>query len=339
MKLGRMARVAVAALWLAACSDGGGVSADQFVDQIDDACRALDRDLTRPESSAEVAAFAASASKSFEDALAGLKKLAVPAGDTSAVRDAKELLANMSDQIDLLDDIAAAATAADQATVDAKTDSFDALVAANSDLADSLGANRCALDPLFANLAPPVTEPPVTEPPVTEPPTTAPPATTPPVTAPPVTEPTGSNKTVTPLAAEVVPNGGFTFTDVDPSLIDTFTILLDLSAQTGAQSGTVAAVEVFDGGSTPITRIFLFLPDTPLPISAVDELATILAGDSPVAPATLGGLDGIAYTPADGGVFFVGANDPTTAGFIIWAVAQSQETLDVTINAFLRGLG
>ncbi len=343
MNHGRMARVALAALWLAACSNGGGVSASEFVNKIDDACRALDRDLTRPESSAEVGAFAASASKSFEDALADLKKLAVPAGDASTVSDAKELLANMSDQVDLLDDIAAAASAADQATVDDKTESFDALVAANSDLADSLGANRCALDPLFTNLAPPVTEPPVTEPPATTPPATTPPVTAPPVTAPPVTEPvtepTGSNKTVTALASEVAPNGGFTFTDVDPSLIDTFTILLDLSAQTGAQSGRVAAVEVFDGGSTPITRIFLFLPDTALPGSAVDELTAILAGDSPVAPATLGGLDGITYTPADGGVFFVGANDPTTAGFIIWAIAQSQETLDVTISAFLSGLG
>ena len=88
MNHGRMAKVAVAALWLAACSDGGGVSASEFVNQIDDACRALDRDLTRPASSADVAAFAASASKSFEDALAGLKKLAEPAGDASAVSDA-----------------------------------------------------------------------------------------------------------------------------------------------------------------------------------------------------------------------------------------------------------
>ena len=58
-----------------------------------------------------------------------------------------------------------------------------------------------------------------------------------------------------------------------------------------------------------------------------------------VAPATLGGLDRVAYTPTDGGVFFVAANDPSAAGFIIWAVGQSQETLDVTINSFLSGLG
>lgn len=334
-----MAKVAVAALWLAACSGGGGVSASDFVNKIDDTCRALDRDLARPASSAEVAGFAADASKSFEDALASLKKLAVPSGNTATVGDAKALLANMDDQIDLLDDIAAAASAADQATVDTKTAAFDALVAANSDLADSLGAKRCALDPLFANIAPPVTEPPVTEAPTTVPPVTAPPVTAPPVTTPVVTTPTGSNKTVVTLADQVAANGGFTFTDVNESLIGTFTILLDISAQTGAQPGKVAAIEVYDGGTAPVSRIFVYLPDAALPHSAVDELATILAGDSPVAPATLGGLDGVAYTPTDGGVFFVAANDPTTVGFIIWAVGQSQEALDGTISAFLSGLG
>lgn len=334
-----MAKVAVAALCLAACGDGGGVSAGDFVNKIDDTCRALDRDLARPTSSAEVAGFAADASKSFEDALASLKKLAVPSGNTAAVGDAKALLANMDDQIDLLDDIAAAASATDQATVDTKTAAFDALVAANSDLADSLGANRCAFDPLFANLAPPVTEPPVTEPPVTAAPTTSPPVTAPPVTTPVETTPIGTNKTVVTLASEVAPNGGFTFTDVDESLIGTFTILLDISAQTGAQSGRVAAIEVYDGGSAPVSRIFMYLPDAALPHSAVDELASIVAGDSPVAPATLGGLDGVSYTPTDGGVFFVASNDPTTVGFIMWAVGQSQEALDLTINAFLSGLG
>ena len=335
-----MAIVAVAGLFLAAsCSDGGGVSASQFVNQIDDACRALDRDLTRPTSAAEVAGFAADASKSFEDALAALKKLALPSGAAAVVSDAKALLANMNDEIDLLDDIAAAATAADQTTVDAKMGEVDALVAANSDLGAVLGANRCALDPLFANLAPPVTEPPVTEAPTTAPPVTAAPTTAAPVTTPVVTTPTGSNKTVVPLADQVTANGGFTFADVDASLISTFSTLLDLSPQTGAQPGRVAAIEVYDGGTTPITRVFVYLPDTGLPHSAADELASILAGDSPLVPATLGGLDGVVYTPADGGVFFVAANDPTTAGFIIWAVAQSQDTLDTTINAFLSGLG
>ena len=69
----------VALLGAAGCSDGGGVSAGQFAGQIDDVCRALDRDLAKleqPATVADLAGYAGDASTAYEDALAALKKLA-----------------------------------------------------------------------------------------------------------------------------------------------------------------------------------------------------------------------------------------------------------------------
>ena len=328
----------VALLGAAGCSDGGGVSTGQFAGQVDDVCRSLDRDLAKldqPATVADLVGYAGDASTAYEDALAALKKLATP-GDAGAVKDAKGLLANFNDQIDLLDAIAKAAGSADQATVDAKTAEFNQLVSDNADLADSLDAGRCALDPLAAVAPPTTTLPPTT----TTPPTTQPPVTQPPVTQPPVTQPpvTGGEKTIVPLVTALAPNNGYTFADADESLATTFQILLEAASSTAPQSGRIAAVEVFDGGAKPISRLFIFLPDSPLPHAAVDELAGLLAGTDPLTPNEVGTLPGVSYTPADGGFFFVGSDSADSAGFLIWGVGADQDSLNKGIAAFLLGL-
>jgi len=329
-----------ALLGVAGCGGADGVSSGQFAGKIDDVCRALDRDLGKidqPGTAAELAAYAGDASAAYEDALAALKKLQTP-GDADSVKNAKELVANFNDQIDLLDAIAKAAGSEDQATVDAKTGEFNQLVSANADLADSLDAGRCALDPLAAVQPPETTVPPTTQPPVTQPPVTQPPVTQPPVTQPPVTNSPAGVKTVIQLVSVLTPNNGYTFADADASLATTFQVLLEAPLSTAGQPGQIAAIEVFDGGTKPITRLFIFLPENPLPHSAVDELAAVLAGDAALTPAEVGTLPGVTYTPADGGFFFVGSDTATTAKFLIWGVGASQDLLNKGIAAFILGL-
>ncbi len=120
----RVGVVLVALLGVGAgCGSGGGVvSSDAFVNDIDDICRTLDRDLGdlgSPSSLGDLSAYASDASKAFESALADLKRLKVPA-DGSVVSDAKDLLAHFDDEITQLDQIAKAAGDGDQDTASGK---------------------------------------------------------------------------------------------------------------------------------------------------------------------------------------------------------------------------
>lgn len=335
MKVRAVATVAVLMASVAACSDGG-VSAGDFADDVDAVCGTLDADLSdlvQPASSAEVAGFAGSAAALYRDAIADLNKLSVPSGVAPAVVDAKSFVANLGQQVTLLDDIAATA-GVDQAAADATVAQFEALAATNDGLAQSIGAERCVLDPLFADVAPAPTTLPATIPPVTNPPVTNPPATNPPVTSPPVT---GSNKTLLPLAGELAPNGVFTFAETEETFTQTYINILDIPPSTGSMPGRVSGVEVFDGGDLPIARIFVFLPEQPLGPDSLAEVIELLSGGSTLTPATFGTLSGQTVL-TDGGTYFIGSNDPTTVGLIMWAVAPEIETLGVAVEAFLAGL-
>ena len=327
---------AVLLVGVAACSDGGGVSDSAFVNNINAVCTQLSTSLSAIPLGGTPAAFAAAASPAYETNLAALKRVSVPSGDSPVVAGAASLAANLDAELSALDAITAAATAGDTATVDAKIAEFDALVAANRALATTLGAPACASERTFAEVAPTTTLPPTT----TVAPTTLPPVTQPPVTQPPATDPPveGSNKLYTPIAASIVANNGFTFGDASETLAQTFTVVLDIAPTISAQPGRVAAVEVFQGEGNPVARMFVFLPDTPMPVGAVIELATLLSGDAVLTPATVGGLPGQLYFPADGGASFVASNAPDVAGFIVWAVGNNQESVDVSLAAFITGL-
>jgi len=338
MKLRAMSTVAVLMVAAAACGDGG-VSASDFANEVDAVCGTLAADLSDlapPAAAAEVAGYSASAARLYRDAIADLSKLSVPGGAAPAVVDAKAFVANLGQQAAVLDDIAAAA-GVDQVAADASIAAFEALAATNDDLADGIGAERCVLDPLFSDLAPPVTTVPTTEPPVTNPPVTNPPVTNPPVTNPPVTSPAGSNKTIVTLGADLTPNGVFTFVDAAQDFTQTYVTLLDIAPSTASQPGTVSGVEVSDGGTLPIARIFVYLPQQPLGPNSVSEVAGLLAGEGVLAPATFGSLTGQTVT-TDTGVFFIAGNNATSIAFIVWAVAPSVETLDIAIQGFLAGL-
>lgn len=334
MKVRAVATAAVLMVSVAACGEKG-VSASDFVNSVDAVCGTLDADLSdlvAPTAAAEVAGFAGSAAALYRDAIADLNKLSVPGGVAPAVTDAKTFVSNLGQQANQLDDIAATA-GVDQATTDAAIAAFETLAATNDDLADGIGAERCVLDPLFADVV--AIE---TTVPVTTVPTTQPAVTTPPVTSPPVTSPVSSAKTIVPLAADLTPNGVFTFVDASQDFTQTYITVLDIATSTASQPGTVTGVEVFDGGALPIARIFVFLPEQTLTGVAVSEIANLVADGGVLTPATFGSLTGQTVTTTSGSVFFVAGNDPTSVGFIMWAVAPSVETLDAAIQGFLAGL-
>jgi hypothetical protein len=317
----------------AGCSDSGGVSTTAFVDKVDEVCRTLGndlRDLTVPASSADVSAFAGGASKAYETALADLKQLEVP-DDKAVVASAKGLVSNFDDQITTLDDIAAAAKAGDQTTVDAKIATFEQLGTDNNDLAAAVGASRCALDPLFAfEVAPPVTDPPVTDPPST----TAPADTLPPVTT---VASTNTNKTVSPLATDLAPAQGYTFVETGADTVNTFIGIIDSAPTIQAQSGLVAGVEVVDGSGIIAARIFVYLPDTALSPTAADELLPIVTAGAATTPATYGALTGLTYTDGEKS-FFIGTDNAAGPQLVMWAISTDQATLDSAINAFTFAL-
>ena len=329
MKVRAVTTVALLLTAVAACGDSG-VSGSDFANNVDAVCGTLDADLSDlvpPAAASEVAGFASSAAALYRDAIADLNKLSVPGGAAPAVVDAKSFVSNLGQQASLLDTIAAIA-GVDQPAADAAISQFEALGATNDGLAQSIGAERCVLDPLFSAVAPLPTTVPVTAPPVTSAPVTNPPTTQAPV---------GSDKDIITIGAELTPNGVFTFADAPSDLTQTYANILDIAPATASQPGTVSGVEVSDGGDLPIARIFVFLPDQPLGPESVADVTSLLSGGGVLTPATFGTLSGQTVN-TDGGVFFIGSNNPTTVGFIVWAVAPSIEGLDAAVQAFLAGL-
>ncbi|MDO9174941.1 MAG: hypothetical protein Q7V62_09045, partial [Actinomycetota bacterium] len=228
-------------------------------------------------------------------------------------------------------------------TADAKIAEFEALQGSHGTLAASIGADGCALAPLFADVAPPVTDPVITDPVVTDPPVTDPVITDPPVTDPPVTDPvvtTGpsADKVVVPFAATLTPNTGFTFVDASTDLTDTYSLLLSVTPATIGVGGTVSGVEIFDGGALPVARVFIFFPNQPLPGTAPGEVAETVSGESVLSPLTIASLVGQSYITEENLAFFVAGNDPNNVGYIVWAVSQTTQALDITVQAFIRGL-
>ncbi|MEI8241367.1 MAG: hypothetical protein WCI22_18305, partial [Actinomycetota bacterium] len=166
-----LAATTAALVTMVACSNSAP-SSSQFANNVDGICRTLGTglgDLSKPSTIDDLKGFADDASHLFASAVTALKKLQVPSGSSAATSDAKTLVSNFDHLVDVLDDIATAARTADQATIDDRTTEFESVRAQDSDLADSLDAKHCDLDPLFDGLAPPVTDPPVTEPATTTP--------------------------------------------------------------------------------------------------------------------------------------------------------------------------
>ena len=144
----------VAVTLLGACGSDGGDSKAKFADQLQDECRTIARglrDIDTPSGDdlADFEAAAKDASKVYDTGLTALKKLKAPSNESA---DFKDLQANISDQVDVFDQIATAAKKDDAATIKTKVASLKKINKDNADLADSLDASSCAFKAVFVDV-------------------------------------------------------------------------------------------------------------------------------------------------------------------------------------------
>jgi hypothetical protein len=330
----RMVVSASMAVALAMASCGGssaGPTAAAFSDQLATICRTIGRgigNLDTPASLDDVRSNASDASALYEDGLNELKKLTIPASDKQFAGDVKDLISSFEDQLDTLDAIAKAAKENDQDAVDTRMSKLTDQASESNDLADSLDISRCQLDPVFEAVETTTTTELTV--PLTLPIATLPQETFPPETSPPDTTPVESNKTVV-SSADLVPIGDYTFEDAPDEATTGFQTLLDLAPSIASQSGRITGVDVLDSSGQTMGRVFAFESDTdPLTPGSFDEVTPFITSDAPTTPKTVGTLDGLAWTDADGTVnFLVGVSN-----VVLWSFAPSQDLLDATLQAW-----
>ena len=333
----KMVVAASVAIPLVVSSCGGdtpAVSTDAFSDQLSTVCRTIDRgigNLDEATSLADVGANASDASTLYEAGLNELKKLPPPSNYKEFAGDVEDLIASFEDQLDTLDAIGKAAKDSDQNAVDSRLSKLSDQAADSSDLADSLDAARCQLDPV-SEVAPVPTDPPV---PLTLPIATVPEVTFPIETIPPDTIPvdTGAlaTKKVVVASTDLVPLGDYSFADAPPDSITGFQSLLDLAPTLAAQSGRISGVDVIDSAGQPMGRVFAFESDTdPLSPGSLEEVTPLLTDDIPTTPLTVGTQEGVTWSDPDGTAYFLLG----TSNVLLWALAPSADLLVPALQAW-----
>jgi hypothetical protein len=339
MKLTSVAVLALFAVSTACGGDSAGLSTSQYGDQLNDICRTADReigDLDEPTSLDDLSAYADDASQVVQDAVKDIKKLPLP-GDKSYASDAKDLIASLEDQVDLVDDIARAAGDGDQAEVTAKSEKLAEAAEESAGLADDLDAKRCALAPMSAAaVAAPVDTIPVETVPVeTVPPITLPPVTVPPQTVPDTTPltPTDDNKTVELLVPQLSPAGAYSFEDVTAEALSGFQALLGLGPVVAGQPGTIGGVTVYDDAGNGFGRVFVYVSTGTLEPGSADEVYFNFTVE-PSSPANFVGYEGFTYQSDDGTSFFIGVQGDVIA----WVVAPTFDGLEPSLQAVVESI-
>ena len=348
--------IIVLATTLGACGSDGGNKAS-FSDQLQDACRSITRDLRdidEPATLDDVQKAADDASSVYTDGLAALKKLKAPSKQSS---DFDALQANVNDEIDLFDQISAAAKKADDKTVTSKISSLKKLEADDSDLADSLDASSCAFPavltavPTTATTTPettPVDTTPVTDAattvPATEPATTLPATTLPPETLPPLTNPATTaapvttaaaaigEKQIVQRAAQLSPVGDYTFVDSPAGTVTSLQSVMNLSPVVAPQTGLLFGIDVIVRGIVE-TRVISFVANGDLTAGSAESLQTTFASGAEITQTTIAGVTGGEFTVGDN-LFFVAADNPA----IVVVVAKDQASLEEGFTDFAESV-
>ncbi len=133
----------VAVTLLGACGSDGGDSKAKFADQLQDECRTIARglrDIDAPSGDdlADFESAAKDASKVYDTGLTALEKLKAPSNESA---DFKDLQANISDQVEVFDQIATAAKKDDAATIKTKVASLKKI---NKEVKDAKKGNTPA---------------------------------------------------------------------------------------------------------------------------------------------------------------------------------------------------
>lgn len=345
----RLTAIATVVLLVAACGGGGGVSAEDFLDELEDICRDIERDLDRlddPDSYESLAALAGDARDIIEDGLDAMNELEVP---EDLQRDVDDFLELVEENSDIIRDLGRAAADQDDAAITEANDRLAVVRADRNEVAEDLGADRCITEDDESEEPAPDTTPDTT-PATTQ--TTAAPTTDAPVTAPPVTAPPISQVPITsPTTVAIDPEGigtidiptafappaGFVLQDAGA---DTLATIKDAFAQTPAVADSVRSVGaalVVDETETVAAVMFLTfwtgdVSGTPVQAAFENEVtATAASFTNEVTPA---GLDHVLYTDPDGTVGLVATSNDVS----LWLIVEpgAGEFAQLLVDDFLE---
>jgi hypothetical protein len=344
---------AIVALCVVSASCGGGDDASgSYVDQLEDACKTFENEIEDLDAADDLKAVeqnADDASALLEDAIADMEKVDLP----SSADEAKDLIDNFGEQLDLIDDVAKAAGDDDADKVADALEDLGKVGADAAELADDIDARRCSFDEdLFtaalgggAIAAPPETDPtnggpPITEPPITDPPITEPTVPEPTVTQPPATEPPpeGPEAAKTPIdVTQILPNPTeCAFVDPDDEILITlFESLLNFDPTIRATTGAIGAVNISlaaDGSNLGV--MYLFTGDGPLQATVEADLLPIFDGESTGVPLTVAGESGYLITGESGPSFFSASVDA-----VIWVLGPTQAAIETALTCVSAALG
>jgi hypothetical protein len=316
--------LATIALVVTACGGGGGVSTADFIDELEDICRDIERDLDRldePDSYETLEALAGEARDIIEDGLDAMSELEVP---EDLQRDVDDFLELVEENSDVIRDLGRAAGDQDDAAIAEANDRLAIVREDRNEVAEDLGADRCITEDDESEDPAPDTTPAPTVPP-TPAPTTGAPVTAPPISQVPITSPT--TVAIDPegigtidITTAFAPPAGFVLQDAGA---DTLTTIKDAFAQTPAVASSVRSVGaalVVDETDTVAAVMFLTFwtgDITGTPVQAAFENELTASAASFTNEVTPEGLEHVLYTDPDGTVGLVATSNDVSLWLIV----------------------
>jgi hypothetical protein len=341
----RLAVITSIVVFTSACGGGGGVSAEDFVDDLEDICRDLERDLDRldePDSYESLADLARDARDLIEDALDEMADLEVP---EDLQRDMDDFLELVEENSDIIRDLGRAAADQDDATIADLNDRLATVREDRNEVAEDLGADRCISEddedpePTTDSTAPAAT---TTTPAPTTPPTTAAPVTAPPISQVPITPPTTAS--VDPagigtidIATAFAPPAGFVLQDAGEEALSTIKDALAITPSLAGNVRSVGATLIVDETDTVAAVMFLTfwtsdISGTPVQQAFEDELTN--TAESFTYELTPDGLEHVLYTDPDGTVGLAATSNDVS----LWLIVQpgQAEFAQLLVDDFLE---
>lgn len=247
----RVAALATFALLAGACGGGSSVSTEDFIDDLEDICRDIQRDiddLGDPEDYAALEDLSKDAQDIFDDGVDRLEELEAP---EDLQNDFEDFIAIVADNAEAADDMAKAAGDEDDDAIAEIGDRLEELKADRNDLAEELGADRCisedeSTSPTTDDTTPtsdaPVTAPPISQVPITPPTTIA-------------VDPQGIG--TIDIANGFVAPDGYTFQDAGPETLDALKSAYAQTPSLATEVASAGTVLLVDDAGTVASVMFL----------------------------------------------------------------------------------
>jgi hypothetical protein len=338
----RLAVIATTVLLVSACGGGGGVSAEDFIDELEDICRDLERDLDRldePDSYESLADLARDARDLIEDAFDAMSDLEVP---DELQRDMDDFLELVEENSDIVRDLGRAADDEDDAAIADLNERLGRVREDRNEVAEDLGADRCISeddedpDPTTDSTAAPTTAPTTTAPP-TSAPVTAPPISQVPITSPTTVAIDPEGIGTIDIATAFAPPAGFVLQDAGEETLSTIKNAIALTPALANNVSSVGATLIVDETDTVAAVMFLTfwtsdITGTPVQQAFEDELTN--TAESFSYEVTPDGLDHLLYTDPDGTVGLAATSNDVS----LWLIVQpgQAEFAQLLVDDFLE---